>query len=924
MAKTQQTPYETADPIDLPYNSTRESALFPTALPTGYRSGNTFEQILQASWSPDAPDKLDKKELYRLYAELADSVGKYKTAQNKELAKERIARVKARIDVQANQKKFLAALHQYAAGDRQQAMRSITDAKVALYHDMTTLSKSNPQFIEQFYSIARRAAMDAGNNNEVGLQTVFGSLESEGVLMEGSTELPDIMDRLRNGFADGDWNTIKDEKLRAVAIQLQERADSIREDHTRMRGWLEESYNGLNGIADQLGKGSTMEGQPLNLPKLISDAETYGSKIDQAVGTISGLNVATAKSQLDQMMADDEYFNLVQGDLQKVSDKLFSADDDAAGYRTRMAQIIGTPKFQAWAKDQGLTIGTVKFDENGNVVEYLPGKHDALALIVATREVRNPNALIHGKNTGEWVEVRRKVPGSDGPVDAPLINGQAAYIMDENGNRVFLDEAQVDATAQAQKLRRFDVGSTTLPADPEAGRPKPQHYYVVRDNLTGKVYADDEQGTSWIEVGDPAFVTSSVKNWQTAAIQSGDGSWRLMTGNDLKGKPADVFSLRTDEEMKLLGANARKLGDVVALTDQPMGNVKYETVYGKRIPMRATDELGSIRVRTPGHGELYIPAAENAGHTVTAQKSGTTLRDVLTEAAARQDEKRAQAGGDGGSPTPVTNVWDRLIATTNREGQKLERTQAANVDAARRADLSTQRPVIDVPPVMAGEVAAEPPGRLPRSVTPVEAAQRLGHPLPTQPIMDTQGQAMMVDGLTRSQNAQLTQATLPRAPVTAEQVREARGDRPAGSTDRSFIPGQSSNPAQALRNLLGPTGSPAPAPAPTPTPASSAPTPAKPTPTAAATIDTARFEDLVKRRTAAKEAEAKKTSDKATVATAGLLAAKPQVQVDEAALTALRNKMAAQMAARKQAEFNAAQAASAGLNAAPVRGTVAR
>lgn len=850
--------YTVQDPINTTYQSVREPELFPTELPPGIATGSTYDRILQAAWSPSEPDNVDKKVWAQLSGKLTDTIADYKSSTNKELSKQRMSILKARIDLQANQKEMIQALHQVAGGDRQAGMAAMARVQTKLFEDMTYLSKTNNQVIEQYYSEARRKAADAGGDKLVGLQWVFGSLESDGMLMEGSTDLPMIMQRLREDFADNDWNSIPNQSLRETALRLQARADAQRHQHEQMRQWLDESYKGMTGAINELATGHTMTGQPVNMPETLRKAEKYLSDIDAAVGTVSGLDVDEASQQLEQMVKDDKFYEDATKNLQRVNEKLFSDDQKGADYRTKMAKIIGTPKYQAWAADHGLTIGTVQLDEQGNVVSYVPGKDDAFSLVLAGWEMTHPDMKIHGKNTREWVKVQRVIPGSDKPLDVPRpVDGQAAFVTDPDGNRQYLDANQLSALADANNVSRFEVGAAFYPSAGTGGQPV--QLYVMRDKITGKVYVDSGSGNAgvpnggWVEAGDPS-AASYVKQWMTAVVQNDDGTYRVAKVSDLDKPAVNVQAADDDEMSKIFLKPPSKIEDVVSLTPNPTSGPRYETVYGKRRSMMANDELGSIRVLT-NNGEVYIPPSEIGNKEVVAKGTNTSLADVFTRAVGRRQRERAIRYDDTTpSPTPVTNVLDKFSGPSLRQStDDLNRTLDNN---RRQASINA----------VAGTAAPMPPPTVPAG-------------------MDAEVSRLMID----------------RPPVTAEQVRAAREGRPAGmphmDSSGKFNP--------ATTSAATPTSTPAPMPTSTPavvTPTSSTSTPAR------IVLEDTVVSPSADRRAAVDEF-ARKVAEaaglKPSTQPSQTTPTTPPVKINTADLEAQRRKLQEKLAAKKKAEEDA-------------------
>lgn len=615
-----------------------------------------YQQMIQAAWTPSAPAQIDKRYLLQLYWHLSDTMADYKAKQNKELTTERVQTLKRQVELNAAQKKFMSALEETAGKNSRVAVQEMTDALTSLYKNMTYLAKTNNEVIEEIVDRAR-SVFDQTQDKTEALSAAFGDLESKNLLMSGSVELPMIMQKLEEQFAPGNppsFDNIPNSVLRQRALEYKGRAEQQKSQYAIARRWMEDSYNNLNSIAQKFAAGiDPVTGKVAALPALIAEAQATDKTITQAIDKSFAQPTDIAQLQLSTFMKEDAEYNRMGEDLDIIRKKLWAADSSAETYRESMARIVATPKFQAWAKDNGFTVGNAEVSEDGTVLSYVPGHDDEKAMMFISWQVRHPDPLIRDHNTREWVKVERTVPGTDHEVMVnPLANGKYAYVEDDEGKKQYLDQTQMNAYAEAKGASRY----YTAVAENQG-----ISVVLLRDALTGMVYSDNGQG-GWTEAPEAAAYATG---WTPAAVANPDGSYRLMEEADFPTSSIKNVVMLDDEDIKKMpNWPPPDVNDVVKYADKPTATPTTETVYGKRIRMHATDPLGSVRVLTDT-GEVLIPPEEIVNKEVTVKGTGVTFREAMKQKRGQVAAEISKRADDtAASPLMKPTINDKIAAPT--------------------------------------------------------------------------------------------------------------------------------------------------------------------------------------------------------------------------------------------------------------------
>lgn len=157
---------------------------------------------------------------------------------------------------------------------------------------------------------------------------------------------------------------------------------SLSQGQVQLANDLAELDKGL-GIASDQGKWNTLSQEQKD--KLVQDellrSDSAKSTLERVLGR-SEEDILVAKQKL--VSEDEEYQRLLTLE-KKMTERLLGPDRKA---KDKMAEIVGSPSFRAWAESNGYRLGVS--EEVGGVRQYVPSPDDAKAVVAYRWQLNHP------------------------------------------------------------------------------------------------------------------------------------------------------------------------------------------------------------------------------------------------------------------------------------------------------------------------------------------------------------------------------------------------------------------------------------------------------------------------------------------------------------------------------------------------------
>lgn len=562
--------------------------------------------------------KDDKEWILHRYTQMMDSIRKYRESGDKN-------RLKAQVEA-------MDTIHKYYV-DRQEAVRELTKFQTdvsmkASEMDIERFKATVRGFndIEQKTSAAQNRLADRVENRMSvtgspieAWKMALDSMASEELINEDSMYMPELMDdftRILSGgkqwLSEDDYSTEYDESTENEVYQLLARQDKKLADEYmakmkmakrtlakqgRYRSWLDRTNQSIAADLQTLqaiesGKYDGKRDEALEqMSALTGNLDTAL----QSVTDIGSLGEAGKQRQAakEELLDSDEYYSTMEKNADYLWEQ-YKGQGDSDSQREKIAEIIGSPKFKWWAEQNNLKLGTVEFDENGNVQSYSMGPHDMIAIYKYNRQLQ-----------------REKDPAI--PLWRPKELARVSYREDVGQPEVFAARVK-----DAQGNYR-----TVLKVDPWDREPK---YY-------------QQSGDRYVEIPAP----EGVEFHPLAKDLDGDGSFdaytkagelRLASGGDPPGEP-----LMPDDT-----------GNYPVM--QPV-----QTAYAELLAPEAGDAVGSKRILTADGREVYIPPENLASYETMEQGRKERKKDKRQAGQQGRQPGVAAGEGDAESGKGSMETW---------------------------------------------------------------------------------------------------------------------------------------------------------------------------------------------------------------------------------------------------------------------------
>lgn len=650
------------------------------------------DKILQAATvtRPDGTQDVNDKYLAQLVTSADKNITDLEQDANDQLAKQRMAAMKLRIDLDASIRKLVANLHNTAGRERGEIITSAQRDMANIRDNYIKLVSENPAVIGSVTTKTEQAVVNAGDTPEArvnGWDTLMGDMNDLGVVSVGNPEVLALYRWAEKRLGDPEDPSFPEGEIKRRALEFKriamdaetQKAVAARKDLDGQLGQLTSSITNLTGQSD--------------LQKAIGESVNQLQQLGQNAASLYPPPVANQAAELQLFLSNSAGYNEMVATRDRAIAALFgSASKQSMSDREKLARLAANPHFAQWAKSNGYNIGTIQFNADGtpNIDSYVPNR-DIIRAAYTYNWQRNhkPEQLIRDYDTGRWVELTVKegaekaaitdsryqtlllppgtpseaaqTPGRDSaasPTGAQKAGDRSearqaqlyAYTTDENGQRVYLDGDQLDAVAGATLKTDADPIAFTHDNLPYVYDPKTQTLYegVQKDPNDPKSAVWQKSDKKLEDVG------QSAENYEgsLAVVKRGD-QWVPAPSDAIEGQsinnvlPTEAVDASTGQpagtlarslDSSKLKAGLSRAG--VTVTNEPPPTPEFKT-YGKEIRMHATDPTGSIRIRT-GSGEQLYTKDQIARVETTFQRADTSLPLTVSSLVGRHDQRLAQ------------------------------------------------------------------------------------------------------------------------------------------------------------------------------------------------------------------------------------------------------------------------------------------
>lgn len=571
--------------------------------------------------------KDDKEWILHRYTQMMDSIRKYRESGDKN-------RLKAQVEA-------MDTIHKYYV-DRQEAVRELTKFQTdvsmkASEMDIERFKATVRGFndIEQKTSAAQNRLADRVENRMSvtgspieAWKMALDSMASEELINEDSMYLPELMDdftRILSGgkqwLSEDDYSTEYNESTENEVYQLLARQNKKLADEYmakmkmakrtlakqgRYRSWLDRTNQSIAADLQTLqdiesGKYDGKRDEALEqMSALTGNLDTAL----QSVTDIGSLGEAGQQRQAakEELLDSDEYYSTMEKNADYLWEQ-YKGQGDSDSQREKIAEIIGSPKFKWWAEQNNLKLGTVEFDENGNVQSYSMGPHDMVAIYKYNRQLQ-----------------REKDPAI--PLWRPKELARVSYRED---------------VGQPEVFQGFGYG------------PEGEISYLKIDTWDKEPrYFKKAQGR-YVEVPAPEEVVFDA----LAKDLDGDGTFDAYT-------QASELRLGSGDEPPGETVLADDTGNYPVM--RPV-----QTAYAELLAPEAGDAVGSKRILTADGREIYIPPENLASYETMEQGRKERRKDKRQAGQQGRQPGVAAGEGDAESGKGSMETWKSYVKRRLKE-----------------------------------------------------------------------------------------------------------------------------------------------------------------------------------------------------------------------------------------------------------------
>lgn len=601
------------------------------------------------------------------------------------IAKQNMEALKRRVELRAQTLSLLGKIEN-AREDEREAIMKVAQADLAnIRNNYIKLVSENPAVIGSITTRAEQTVVSMGETNQAkaaGWDALLGDLNNLGVVSVGNPEVIAVYQWALKRL--GPPEDLADDELKRRAIEFQRVAEDARTQKAyasrklldEQLGNLESAITGLAGQKDLQDVSAELRNQLKTFGQTMSEAYPDPA-VDQSAEVELFLNNLPAWTE-NRERSKQLYESLMAGGA------------PAESAKEKLARFVADPRRQEWAKSNGYNLGTVERNPDGtvNVASYKPSKDDIKAAYTFVYQQRNnkPEQLIRSHNTGKWAELTVSTDAKDASIQgskfekllglqpaAPTAtnpqdpstpgrdpalpaDGEAAakekgaadsppkmfaYTTDENGERVYLDSAQLDdIIGRTLQTANDPIAFTDTNGLPYVYFPESGQLYEVDADKKSKTFKQWVKSDKRLEdVGQ----SKESYSGQPAIMMQGDkpvpADEKLMVGMPMNNVSTASTEIAEDMDRQRVISGLEKSG--VTLDTKPPETPTYKT-YGKVIRMYATDPAGSIRIENNG-GETLYTKDQIVGYKETAYRSDTDLPMAVSTLLGRRNEAIAKS-----------------------------------------------------------------------------------------------------------------------------------------------------------------------------------------------------------------------------------------------------------------------------------------
>lgn len=364
------------------------------------------------------------------------------------------------------------------------------------------------------------------------------------------------------------------------------------------------------------------------------------NQIDDILGRVGGPAIQKLQSAVQKQAVTDPEVGRYEAERERnaieiewVHDVLGGRGQEADPARNKQASIIGDPKFQRWARENGIKVGWAKQNPDGTVdpSSYVQRWNDNLAIRAFVMQFnKNPWAgafiavLPGGKPKKEYVVAR---PGRSESAEP---ESEAGMMTDREREPPITERIPL-ATSQPTKFAIIESKAGAPIAAASRG-PLGARLIWLAGGDKGKVVE--------VRVDDPRLQGLKEDAYKTWYTRGGNGA---VPATELDFANFDTTDIAQDANNvgglpKPISASKVEAKETGEDLDRVMGEVAPELVAGRKFPMRSGDTMETTRVKT-GQGEKVV----RDGEVVSVAGGGPrrTLAQIVREVGGKRAERKA-------------------------------------------------------------------------------------------------------------------------------------------------------------------------------------------------------------------------------------------------------------------------------------------